>query len=63
MRGSNPPWEGEVQVQHPGKGRLGPAVPPNAQLAHGSSSSAGIRGGQCVRDTGKRLTPEHRAAG
>lgn len=28
-----------------------PAVPSNAQLAHGPSSSAGIRGGQCLRET------------
>lgn len=41
--------------RHPGKGRLGAAVPPNAQLAHGPSSSAGIIGGQCERDIEKRF--------
>lgn len=51
-----PPREREVQTHTPChsitayKGRLGPAVPPNARLAQGPSSSAGIRDGQCVRD-------------
>ena len=41
--------------QCPGKCRLGPTVPPEVQLAHGPSSSAEIRGGQLIGDTGRRL--------